>query len=200
MVTPQEQAAEAERQRIADETLDEALARLQTDDTWDWLLFGDGSGSNFQRACGWATVSIERVTMDRQPWVGTMNRGTVNFAEMMAYAQPLTYISYREQKRREAGGQRRAIQVHIVTDSQYCVQRGEVSADLMSKNALLWAMISAIKREGIVITWHHTKRDKVALNSFADGLSKVARKLIESYNWTERADGSGLTLYDHNPD
>lgn len=170
------------------------------DDDWDWLLFGDGSGSNYHRASAWATVSIERVTMDRQVWVGAMNRGTVNLAEMLAYVQPLTWIVNQEQERVKAGGERRAVRVHIVTDSQYCVNQGEVIGDLMKKNAALWAAVGAFRREGVVITWHHIKREDAALNSFCDGLSKIARNMIESYNWTEGAGGNGLTHYDSNPD
>lgn len=182
------------------ESLDELLARLGIGADWDWLLFGDGSGSNYGRACGWATVSVERVTMDRQVWSGAMNRGTVNLAEMLAYVQPLTWIVGREKERVKAGCGRRAVRVHVVTDSQYCATQGEVADGLMEANAGLWAAVAALRREGVVITWHHIKREDAALNSFCDKLSKVARELIESYNWPEGAGGAGRTHYDHNPD
>jgi ribonuclease HI len=187
------------RAERADETLDDVLLRLGIADDWDWLLFGDGSGSNYRRASGWATVSIERVTMDRQVWAGAMNRGTVNLAEMLAYIQPLTWIVNTEQARVKAGGNRRAVRVHIVTDSQYCVTQGQVTGGLVEANAGLWAAISAMRRDGVVVTWHHINREDVALNSFCDELSKIARRLIESYNWPEGAGGAG-TQYDHNPD
>lgn len=192
--------ADSLKARRRAETLDELLARLGiAADAWDWLLVGDGSGSNYRKASGWATVSVERVTMDRQVWAGAMNRGTVNLAEMLAYIQPLNWIVNQEQVRVKAGGARRAVRVHVVTDSQYCTSQGELADGLKEANAALWAMIAAIRREGIVVTWHHLGRDEAALNSFCDELSKVARRLIEAYNWPEGAGGAG-THYDHNPD
>ncbi len=184
----------------ATEGLDELLDRIGVGDgDWDWLLFGDGSGSNYRRASAWATVSIERLTMDRQVWVGGMNRGTVNMAEMLAYLQPLTWIVNQEHERVEQGHARRAVRVHIITDSQYCRDQGDTPGNLVAKNAGLWAAFGALRRDGIVLTWHHIKRDEAALNSFCDGLSKIARKLMESYNWTEGAGQAGKTHYDFNP-
>lgn len=185
----------------ASETLDELLARLGiADDDWDWLLFGDGSGSNYRRGSAWATVSIERVTMDRQVWVGAMNRGTVNMAEMLAYLQPLTWIVNQEHERVEQGQPRRAVRVHIVTDSDYCRQKGETPGDLVAKNAGLWAAFGSLRRDGVVLTWHHINREDAALNSFCDRLSKIARRLVESYNWSEGNVEDGRTRYDFNPD
>lgn len=196
-----EPGTKAQIRAAAAESLHELLARVGVaDDDWDWLLFGDGSGSNYQRASGWATVSIERPTMDRQVWAGAMNRGTVNMAEMLAYLQPLTWIVNREQERVEAGGARRAVRVHIVTDSQYCRDKGVTPGELVAKNAGLWAAFGALRRDGIVLTWHHMPREEAALNSFCDGLSKVARGLIESYNWSEGTAKDGTTQYDFNPD
>ena len=136
--------------------------------------------------------------MAREVWAGAMNRGTVNLAELIAYVQPLTWIVNQEQERVKAGGSRRAVRIHVVTDSQYCVTQGEVAAGLMNKNALLWAAVAAMRREGLVVTWHHIHRDDAALNSFCDELSKIARQRIESYNWREGA--AGGTHREINPD
>src|SRR5207344_186670 len=101
------------------ETLEALLVRLGIEeDEWDFLIVGDGSGSGYDRAAGWASVSIERQTKERRVWWGAVNAGTVNFAEAMAYLQPLNWLACREDDKRR-NGRRKLWRVHIVTDSMY---------------------------------------------------------------------------------
>lgn len=79
----------------ASETLEALLERLGIDN-YDLLLVGDGSGSGWKLECGWGCVSIERSTLERRAWYGAMSAGTVNFAEMMAYLQPLCWYVSRD--------------------------------------------------------------------------------------------------------
>src|SRR4051812_31047554 len=65
-------------------TLAGLLARLGIG-SWDFVIVGDGSGSGYHSEAGWAAVSVERATGERLVWDGAVNRGTVNFAEVMAY-------------------------------------------------------------------------------------------------------------------
>ena len=190
---------------VEKETLEELLERLGIKD-WDFVIIGDGSGSNWNHECGWASVSIERITMERLVWNGCMNRGTVNVAEIMAYVQPLNWIAAREEDRRKKRKVRRsAYNIHIITDSQYCRDTGGSCDRLtLAKNGVLWAALDIFRRQGFVLHWHWIERETAALNRYADKVSKLARTLIKWYNLQEKMerDGSGdvvQTVYDVNP-
>ena len=156
------------------ESLDALRERLGIVE-WDFLLVGDGSGSTWDRECGWGCVSIERETMHRRSWHGAMNSGTVNFAEMMAYLQPLTWYVSRELQQRKSGKKVQVRHVHIVTDSSY-VGGLKASPDLLTgPNGALWQVFKQFTSQGILIRWHWIRRETVELNQFADRLSKAAR-------------------------
>lgn len=182
------------------------MARLKIKD-WDVLIIGDGSGSNWSKEAGWASVSIERVTLERLVHAGFVNRGTVNLAEMMAYVQPLDWLSGREaDRRKEKKTPIRAFQVHIVTDSDYCRATGSGPGRMMMKNAGLWAVFDVYARHGFVLHWHHVHGHKegagCALNKYCDQLSKLARKLGKGYNLQDRLHTTGAetrTVYEINP-
>lgn len=185
------------------ESLGDVLQRMHIH-RWDWLLVGDGSGSNWNYQCGWGCISIERITLDRQLWYGAMNRGTVNFAEMLAYLQPLNWISGREEERRKATGRRRIRNVHIITDSEYCRNQGD-SEDLMPhRNGALWRVFDDFQRHGLVLHWHWLPRTNVALNVYADALSKAVRHLLRSHDVQKMVEQDAMgqiarTAYDYNP-
>jgi ribonuclease HI len=187
------------------EALEDVLARLGiAEDGWDVVLLGDGSGSNWNREAGWASVSVERVTMERLVWHGAMNKGTVNFAEMMAYLQPLNWLASREEDRRKRGGRHRAYRVHVITDSDYCRATGSSANRVLAKNGPLWAVFDVFARQGFVLTWHWIPRDGCGLNGYCDRLSKLARLLTKKYNLQETmeargGDGPTRTVYDINP-
>ena len=185
------------------ESLEALLKRLGIADNWDILVIGDGSGSNWNREAGWSAVSIERITGERQVWYGAMNRGTVNFAEIMAYLQPLGWLSAREEEKRSSGKTRtRAYRVHIITDSDYCRQMGSSGKRGQVKNAALWAAFDVFRRQGFVLFWHWIPRASCGLNEYSDSLSKLARLLVKKYNLQERLEeqaGDGATVYEVNP-
>jgi len=190
-----------------DEPLEAVLTRLGIPDDWDFLLVGDGSGSNWANEAGFACVSIERTTMERQVWYGAFNRGTVNVAEIMAYMQPLNWLAAREEERRqEQKTKRRAWRIHILTDSQYCQKTGSTNGHLtVNKNAVLWSALDVFSRQGFVLHWHWIKREDVGLNLFVDEVSRLARKRLKSYNLLDRvgledgADGQARTADEVNP-
>lgn len=107
-----------------------------------------------------------------------MNCGTVNFAEMMAYLQPLNWYASVEMSRRRKSGGVKFRNVHILTDSKYCGDQGSKGAMLPKKNGTLWKLFSDFQRYGILLHWHWIPRDTVELNTYADKLSKEARKAI----------------------
>lgn len=170
------------------ERLESVLARFKIV-VWDYLIVGDGSGSNWKYECGWASAMVERATSERTIWAGTMNRGTVNVAEIMAYAQPLNWLDAAEEERKKKRGHRRPVTIHIITDSQYCQGQGSSKGGATpAKNSVLWAAMACYARKGFTLHWHWAKRGTVGLNILADELSKSARTGV---NWD--ALGSKIT-------
>jgi ribonuclease HI len=186
----------------SNETLEELLSRFQID-KWHWLLVGDGSGCDHKHACGWGCVAINRLTFERIPFWGAMNLATVNLAEMMAYIQALNHIEAREENKWKESGKRRVRYVHIITDSDYCRVQGSSKNLLPRKNGALWRIFEDYQRRGLILCWHHAKREDVALNVYADAVSKTARHIIEYHDvrtFVEKRDGQVVrTLRDYNP-
>lgn len=184
------------------EPLEDLLERLGIE-RWDYLIVGDGSGSNWGRAAGWASVSVERLTMERLVWTGAMNLATVNFAEIMAYVQPLSYLVSREIERRGKNRVRLvAHKVHIVTDSQYVANTINGKDRTMAKNAALWASLDVFSRLGFTLTGHWLGRDGCGLNNYSDKLSKMYRHLIKEADYPralESESSSSPGVYDINP-
>ena len=165
--------------KLSEETLEELLNQLGIQpDEWDFLIVGDGSGSNWTRESGWASVSIERATFEERLWFGSMNCGTVNFAEMMAYLQPLNWYVSKELTKRKKSGSVRFRNIHIVTDSKYCKEQGSKKGLFPKKNSSLWQIFNDFQRHGVLLHWHWIPRDTVELNVYADKVSKEARKAI----------------------
>jgi len=182
-----------------EESLEELLSRLNIQpDEWDLLIIGDGSGSNWTRESGWASVSIERATLERRVWLGAMNRGTVNFAEMMAYLQPLNWYASAELTKRKKSGNVRFRKVHIVTDSKYCKEQGSRKLFTSKKNSVLWKIFDGFQRHGILLHWHWIPRDTVSLNVYADKVSKAARKSLAGVQ-TNLNPGNLTGPYQFNP-
>lgn len=186
------------------ETLEELLLRLQIQPSdWDLLIIGDGSGSNWNYQSGWASVSVEKETLERRIWFGAMNCGTVNFAEMMAYLQPLNWYVAAEISRRRKRRKVRFRNVHIITDSKYCKDLGVKQALTPKKNGALWRIFDDFQRHGLLLHWHWIPRATVDLNVYVDKLSKEARLTIKNCQAQERVDESGFDnpcdVYDFNP-
>ena len=160
-----------------------ALAAHLGIENWDFLLVGDGSGSNWGRPCGWASVSVERSSGECRVWWGALSHGTVNVAEILAYLQPLGWLASREEdRRRKRGARMAAYRVHIVTDSQYCEKTGNSEDRMVSKNGALWGVFDTFVRQGILLHWHWLGRGESELNSYVDKLSKLARVQLGGKN------------------
>jgi ribonuclease HI len=186
------------------ETLEAFLGRAGVGDAWDIVIFGDGSGSNWGREAAWASVSVERQTLMREVWCGFVNRGTVNFAEGMAYLQPLNWFAAREEERRsQHGGRRTAYRVHIFTDSEYCRLTGSrPDRTAPVKNAVLWAALDVLSRQGFILNWHWIKGGSCELNGYADVLSKLTRRAGKEHDFPQRMEQltePTRTVYDYNP-
>jgi len=197
-------SSKKDEEKVDRETLDALLARLGIKQ-FDLLLIGDGSGSNWNFECGWGCVSIEHDTLARKAWYGSMNAGTVNFAEIMAYLQPLGWYVNREMIRRKKSSYKvRTRHVHIITDSQYVKTRGtNKDKDLLSgKNGALWQVFRQFGAQGMLLHWHWIPRETVELNQFADQLSKAARLNIKGKDLPTKVEESfkpSRTMYEFNP-
>lgn len=174
-------AAKAKARREANVRAEDAsglLARLRITAA-DYLLVGDGSGSNWGRGIGWASVLVDLEADEQMVWHGAANYGTVNVAEIMAYLLPLTYLADKLTDQRRTGAGTRPVRVHIVTDSQYVkdtgslVARGTVPAG--GKHVGLWHAFAGFARRGLILTWHWIAREDHALNAYCDRLSRSSR-------------------------
>jgi ribonuclease HI len=160
------------------------LKQLKIKD-WDYLIVSDGSGSSWDREIGWGSVLIEnnksRFTV--RILCGSASNGSVNVAEIMAALWPLMWIAAKETDRVEKdGADRRTINVHIVTDSQYVKTTGEAGSSAATvKNASLWSALNTFTWTGIQPHWHWIRRTSHDFNKLADHVSKLARMQIKSF-------------------
>jgi ribonuclease HI len=166
---------------------------------WDLILIGDGSGSKWGLPVGWAVTAIAKTKMEREVFYGAMNNATVNIAETMAYLQPLLWYLRRVADERKKGGTTREHVVHIITDSEYVKNVGKRGHLDFSTNQPLWGVFEFVKRQSIQINWYWAKRDDVALNTYADALSKKARKLMKENDPAAAMARAGYSAEDFNP-
>lgn len=158
------------------EAIQEISSKLKIKD-WDYLIVSDGSGSDHEHPCGWAAMTVERITLDCRVWYGAVNRGTVNFAEILGVLQPLTWISAKEERRK---GPRTFPKIHIITDSNYARQVGDSANRVLKSNIMLWQCFDVCQSYGYQLNWHWCKRDELILNRLADALSKQARLDVQN--------------------
>ena len=151
------------------------MEELDATGEFDVLLIGDGSGSKFGHSAGWACVSILRQSWEPRLWAGACNDGTNNLAELAAFLFPLGYFI---SQKRPAG---EVLRIHIVTDSEVTARNGQqttkgVCPAFGTSQGLWWRWIAEAREHGVLLTWHHRPRATLWLNSFADTVSKSARK------------------------
>jgi ribonuclease HI len=138
------------------------------------VIFGDGSGSGWNMACGWAALLIDREPERVSLWTGAMNPGTVNVAEIMAYVGPLNYLvgsSYGTAVFRD---------VHIFTDSEYVAQIGSGDKHELRKNVPLWSAIRSAASRGFKLHWRWIPRETYRYNMIADRASRAARLAVST--------------------
>jgi ribonuclease HI len=128
----------------------------------------------------------------------------VNFAEMMAYLQPLCWYVNREMlRRKQVDYPVKVRHIHIVTDSQYVKTKGSSRDLLTGKNGALWQVFKQFGAQGMLIHWHWIRRETVELNKFADQLSKAARLNLKDKDLPtqveEQAFNPSRTIYQFNP-
>lgn len=148
---------------------------------WDLFIVGDGSGSGWAHACGWAATVIDRNHDARRFFYGAMDCGSVNFAESMPYIQALTWYDthYGKELLQRLG----YLRVVILTDSQVIAQWGNramapEAADLPRKQLALWAAMRELRRVGYHCTFHWAPRMTTELNWAADLMAGLTRHAV----------------------
>lgn len=168
---------------------------------WDVLIAGDGSGTGWNAACGWASVLVDRKLKLRKTFVGGMNSGTCYLAELLPYVQALSWYADGPGKAHLADlrkvNSRGRLRVHVITDNAAVAQQG-VGGCARRKGNFYWKMIEGVEEAGYCLNWHWVGRSKLALNRLCDHLAGLCRKGVGSVAPVGLPDGT--TAYDYNPD
>ncbi len=147
---------------------------------FDVCLIGDGSGTGWNDACGWACVLVDRLTHARQLFHGGMSTTSINVAEFMPYLQALCwYHSQHGSERMQRSGM---IKVHVITDSQVTAVSGNRAADLTltlpRANQALWASIRQFTTMGYRLQYHWLNRETTLYNQCADLVASLCRRAV----------------------
>jgi len=192
---------------LAAATLDDVLADLGVTD-WDVVLVGDGSGTGWSKACGWAAVLHDRATSLRQVFLGGLNHGTNYLAELLPYIHALLWYTrgpgksrLHERIMRQPGS---CLMVHIITDSEILASQGNGKAG-RKENEELWLALDRMASKGYKLVWHWVARDRLGLNQLTDHMSRESRLTIDLV--IEEAikrisvvkPPEGTSIYDYNP-
>ena len=127
---------------------------------WDVILVGDGSGSGWAHACGWAATLICRRHQARRFFYGGMDCGSVNFAESMPYVQAITWYDAHHGKAllKQLG----MLRVHILTDSQVIAGWGTKAmqghSEIPRKHIGLFSAMREYRRLGYHCNFHWAPR------------------------------------------
>lgn len=185
MAKEQKKKCKGGRKKNNDKPIDPlALAPLQTvldqlgvkQNDWDLVLIGDGSGSNWQAGCGWAAVLIDKKSRQRRVFYGAMSCGTVNLAEVFPYLQAMMWYEDARKTWLDSS-ENRPLRVHIITDSKYAADAGNLLIPRKA-NAALWAALDTVIGNTYHVTWHWMCRNGTCLNAMTDELSKSSRKTL----------------------
>jgi len=163
-------------------TIDEANARVRifiremkkefADENFDLILAGDGSGTTYEKSCGWfVSASRDCVTFHS----GCRSDGTSNVAELLPYLQALEF--YHAKKDMDV------VRVLIISDSELTVRCGCRQYG-RNANLSLWSSMDWFEANGYSLTWRHTPRNKHLPHKLADCMAKHLRCSVEGFHGT----------------
>lgn len=153
-----------------------------TNDEWDVIIVGDGSGSVWGRPGGWAAVLFDKHTGLRKLLCGALNDTTVNICELSPYIYAMQWYARGPGKELQKVRQRGIsvpIKVYILTDCEIIADQGNHKKD-RDANAALWAAMDYFARLNYVIRFKWIPRESLASNRLCDALSKGMRHWITS--------------------
>jgi ribonuclease HI len=149
----------------------------------DLLIAGDGSGSSWNKPCGWAAVIIDTHSNRRMNLSGGASHGGTLYAELQAFVHAIDWHErIRGDARRMALGKDR-LDVLLVTDCLSIVQAGsriahgertpESYASARASWCALWSFSDRHR-----FSFRHVPRGSIALNVAADAAAGKMRRAI----------------------
>lgn len=151
----------------------------------DVVILGDGSGSKYGYAGGWACVLFDVELGTKRLFYGGINDTTVNIAELVPYVFALQWYSRGPgkelRKKKDATNEFAYINVDIITDCDIIVKQGMGKA-MKDTNKMVWGAYDALTTAGYVINWHYIPRLTLSTNAYCDSVSKILRKCVEEVN------------------
>lgn len=139
---------------------------------WDIVLFGDGSGSTWERGGGWASVVCFREG-GRKLLYAAANCCSVTVAELMAVAYGMLWCSLNTPK---TFGRR--LNVHVISDSEITVRTGRGDYKPGDSTKALWAMVKTASLS-FNVRYHWMRRETTMLNQVCDIMSRESRLAVE---------------------
>ncbi len=130
---------------------------------FDYVLFGDGSGTVIGKPCGWACLAFEASSgVVTKHWGGAAS-GTNNFAELIPYVLALGSI----ESGLSPSHPKKPKTVAIVSDSELTVRCGNGEYSRLSHRSL-WAAIDWFTSHGYFLSWRHIRRNTNPANAECD--------------------------------
>lgn len=153
-------------QKLQQMNFDQLLEAMKIQNA-DYVIIGDGSGTNWNHSIGWASVLVDCRTGSTEIFHGSFSQGTSIIAEMMACFQPLLYLT----ATKEVFGK----SCHIVSDCEFVSQASKQHPNRMKRNKELWGLLEGIRRQGLQVTVHWAPRNSLLMNKFSHKLANVNR-------------------------
>ena len=178
---------------IQADSFEEVLAAVGVAPTdWDFAIVSDGSGTTWEKPCGWASVLLDKRTFARTAFSGSFSCGTNSLAEMFGVLHPLLYLV--EAVRPNATT--RPVRVHALTDAENIANQinGKSNGNHYFE---LWQAISALRQRNYEITAHWIPRDTIDLNKLAHDVANDSRLAQSVLNKRHLHDKK---IFDANPD
>ena len=168
-----------------------------------FVLIGDGSGSQWNIGAGWSCIVNGRVPgwpPYRKLLAGAWSAGTNNIAELTAYFQALYFIDATLGKAVREKMNRAVLDVAIVTDSEFVVDSYRRQQTTTGALAPIWAGIRMFEMRGYTLHFRHVPRLSITQNWATDHVSREARiRMEEEVRKPLFRKGVEQDLYELNP-
>lgn len=139
---------------------------------FDFILFGDGSGTTISNASAWCCFIYDVKRGELLKHFGGTRSGTNNLAELMPYILGLWHINGTATTPKP--------RVAIISDSEVTVRCG-TGQYARKANQAIWASIEWFEKQGYKLHWHHVRRNTNELNAACDEAAGRLRKQIEEF-------------------